>query len=176
MSKFLAGEQYNIIQKVFSQIRYNPERVYIIGTQTDLFNNPPQDWKYQKDEWIKYFETASGYGSKNLAAKNIIGISAGVHLFLLDNKTFANDTDEMDDLRVYARKYNCLNRHDIEATCKSLYHATGINSLWNIIQKNLSHNHHFKWWFGLALIRADYMLAQKGGYRKHCYWSAYSTR
>lgn len=137
LSKFLAGEQYNIIQKVFSQIRYNPERVYIIGTQTDLFNNPPQDWKYQKDEWIKYFETASGYGSKNLAAQNIIGISAGVHLFLLDNKTFANDTDEMDDFRVYARKYNCLNRHDIEATCKSLYHATGINSLWNIIQKNL---------------------------------------
>ena len=28
--------------------------------------------------------------------------------------------------------------------------------------KNLSHNHHFKWWFGLALIRAGYMLAPKG--------------
>ena len=39
----------------------------------------------------------------------------------------------------------------------------------------LSHNHHFKWWFGLALIRAGYMLAQKGGYRKHCYWSAYKA-
>ena len=38
-----------------------------------------------------------------------------------------------------------------------------------------SHNHHFKWWFGLALIRAGYMLAQKGGYRKHCYWSAYKA-
>ena len=36
----------------------------------------------------------------------------------------------------------------------------------------LSHYHHFKWWFELALIRAGYMLAQKGGYRKHCYWSA----
>ena len=35
-----------------------------------------------------------------------------------------------------------------------------------------SHYHHFKWWFELALIRAGYMLAQKGGYRKHCYWSA----
>ena len=40
---------------------------------------------------------------------------------------------------------------------------------------HLSHNHHFKWWFELALIRAGYMLAQKGGYRKHCYWSAYKT-
>lgn len=38
-----------------------------------------------------------------------------------------------------------------------------------------SHNHHFKWWFGLALIRAGYMLAQKGGYRKRCYWSAYKA-
>ena len=40
---------------------------------------------------------------------------------------------------------------------------------------DLSHNHHFKWWFGLALIRAGYMLAQKGGYRKRCYWSAYKA-
>ena len=39
----------------------------------------------------------------------------------------------------------------------------------------LSHNHHFKWWFGLALIRADYMRAQKGGYRKRCHWSAYKA-
>ena len=38
-----------------------------------------------------------------------------------------------------------------------------------------SHNHHFKWWFGLALIRAGYMRAQKGGYRKRCYWSAYKA-
>ena len=39
----------------------------------------------------------------------------------------------------------------------------------------LSHNHHFKWWFGLALIRTGYMLAPKGGYRKRCYWSAYKA-
>lgn len=40
---------------------------------------------------------------------------------------------------------------------------------------SLSHNHHFKWWFGLALIRTDYMRAQKGGYRKRCHWSAYKA-
>ena len=38
-----------------------------------------------------------------------------------------------------------------------------------------SHNHHFKWWFGMALIRASYTHAQKGGYRKHRYWSAYKA-
>ena len=43
------------------------------------------------------------------------------------------------------------------------------------IRLKLSHNHHFKWWFGLALIRAGYMRAQKGGYRKRCYWSAYKA-
>lgn len=137
LSKFLAGEQYNIIQQVFSQIRYNPERVYIIGTQTDLFNNPPQDWDSQKEEWIKYFETTSGYGSRKLASKNIIGISAGVCLFLLNNQTFLQDTDEMDDLRVYARKYKCLDRHNIENTCRALKKATGIDYLWHVIQKNL---------------------------------------
>lgn len=137
LSKFLAGEQYNIIQQVFSQIRYNPERVYILGTQIDLFNSPLQDWASQKEEWIKYFETTSGYGSQKLATSNIIGISAGVSLFLLNNAVFIDDTDEMDDLRVYARKYKCLNRRDIEATCNALKKLTGIDSLWNIIQKNL---------------------------------------
>lgn len=44
-----------------------------------------------------------------------------------------------------------------------------------MITEYLSHNHHFKWWFGLALIRADYMRAQKGGYRKRCHWSAYKA-
>ena len=39
----------------------------------------------------------------------------------------------------------------------------------------ITHNHHFKWWFDLALIRAGYMHAQKGGYRKRCYWSAYKA-
>ena len=43
------------------------------------------------------------------------------------------------------------------------------------IHAALSHNHHFKRWFELALIRAGYMLAQKGGYRKHCYRSAYKA-
>ena len=33
----------------------------------------------------------------------------------------------------------------------------------------LSHDHHFKWWFAISPIRADYLLRLKGGYRKHCY-------
>ena len=34
----------------------------------------------------------------------------------------------------------------------------------HMISLILSHNHHFSWWFGLALIRTGYMLAQTGGY------------
>ena len=55
---------------------------------------------------------------------------------------------------------------------------SGVSSLFTGVSDiftSLSHNHHFKWWFGLALIRAGYMLAQKGGYRKRCYWSAYKA-
>jgi len=33
----------------------------------------------------------------------------------------------------------------------------------------LSHDHHFKWWFAISPVRADYLLRLKGGYRKHCY-------
>ena len=40
---------------------------------------------------------------------------------------------------------------------------------------SLSHIHHFKWWFGLAIIKAGYMHAQKEGYRKRCCWPAYKA-
>ena len=53
--------------------------------------------------------------------------------------------------------------------------ARGIYITDDVWPDELSHNHHFKWWFGLALIRAGYMLAQKGGCRKRCYWSAYKA-
>ncbi|MDD4239374.1 MAG: hypothetical protein PHT62_12590, partial [Desulfotomaculaceae bacterium] len=33
----------------------------------------------------------------------------------------------------------------------------------------LVNNHHFKWWFDISPIRADYLLHLKGGYRKHYY-------
>lgn len=55
---------------------------------------------------------------------------------------------------------------------KGLDQGSSIRSIALQLGKDPSHYHHFKWWFELALIRAGYMLAQKGGYRKHCYWSA----
>lgn len=137
LSKFLAGEQYNIIQQVFSQVRYTPERVYIVGTQMDLFANPAEDWNAQKAEWIKYLETKSGFGNRKLADKNILGVSAGIHLFLNENPTIEDDTDEMDEFRFFAKKYGCLNRKDLEETRVRLKEADGIDNLWKVLKENL---------------------------------------
>ena len=57
----------------------------------------------------------------------------------------------------------------LKPNCISILHT---ETMLNYV---LTHNHHFKWWFDLALIRAGYMHAQKGGYRKRCYWSAYKA-
>ena len=36
-------------------------------------------------------------------------------------------------------------------------------------------NHHFKWWFILALQRAITTARPEGRYRKHCYWLRYKA-
>lgn len=71
----------------------------------------------------------------------------------------------VDHLQFYGNKL-CFST---DGLLPDFYHGT------SAFFADLSHNHHFKWWFELALIRAGYMLAQKGGYRKRCYWSAYKA-
>ena len=85
-------------------------------------------------------------------------------------------------ISVTAHKVDILQLHEMPLLrAFAFYQANCSNPQGNVFPLHLgiilllSHNHHFKWWFGLALIRAGYTLAQKGGYRKRCYWSSYKA-
>ena len=49
----LSGQELATIYGVFSNARYNPEKIYIIATQQDSLNNPVGDWSKQRlSGWI----------------------------------------------------------------------------------------------------------------------------
>ncbi|WP_458413054.1 dynamin family protein [Schinkia sp. CFF1] len=79
LSKTLNTGDLQTMYNVFANCRENPGKVYTLGTQIDLLNEPETDWKRLKNKWISYLEGTDCYGSTELAKKNIFGISA--HLF-----------------------------------------------------------------------------------------------
>ena len=68
----LTGSELSTICGVFSNARYNPEKVYIVATQQDSLNDPREDWKKQSAVWISYLKDKSCYGDEQLARKNLI--------------------------------------------------------------------------------------------------------
>lgn len=76
LSKTLNTGDLQAIYNVFANCRYNPQKVYILGTQVDLLNDPDKEWLQLKEQWIRYFEEQDCYGSRELAEHNIFGLSA----------------------------------------------------------------------------------------------------
>ena len=88
--KWLPGSALSTIFQVFDNIGGRPEKVYVLGTQTDVFHSPLQEWTLQHSEWTKYLSGTSGFNNKALAEKNIIGVSASLILQMLDKHDTAN--------------------------------------------------------------------------------------
>lgn len=80
----LTGSELSTICGVFSNARYNPEKVFIIATQQDSLNDPIEDWKKQRDVWMGHLKEKICYGSEALARKNLIPTS-GYFYTLLTN-------------------------------------------------------------------------------------------
>ena len=78
----LTGSELSTICGVFSNARYNPEKVYIIATQQDSLNDPIEDWKKQSAVWIGYLRDKSCYGDEALARKNLIPTSGYFYTLL----------------------------------------------------------------------------------------------
>lgn len=78
----LTGSELSTICGVFSNARYNPEKVYIIATQQDSLNDPIEDWKKQSTVWLGYLRDKSCYGDKALAEKNFIPTSGYFYTLL----------------------------------------------------------------------------------------------
>lgn len=82
-AKVLSTADLETIYKVFAKCRFNPGKVFIVGSQMDLLNDPELDWEEQKEQWIKYLNGKECYGNAQLAQKNIMAVSAYYYNLLL---------------------------------------------------------------------------------------------
>ena len=89
-AKVLSTADLETIYKVFAKCRFNPEKVFIVGSQLDLLNDPEDDWKEQKAQWVRYLEGKECYGSKILAGDNIIAVSAHFYNLCLNFDTLTD--------------------------------------------------------------------------------------
>lgn len=86
-SDSLTGQELNTLYRIFSNTSYNPEKVFVIGTQWDGLNDPVENWKLQKAEWIKYLSRQDCYGSAEVAERNITYAAAYIHNLIRDYDT-----------------------------------------------------------------------------------------
>ena len=115
------------ISSVFSNTRYCPEKVYIIATQLDTLNNPKENWKEQREEWLKYLKGKSAYNSRQLAEKNLMPVSAYLHILLAEK---AYDQAEESDMRWELDSVlHKLRVRDVHENIQQLYEFTGIQAL-----------------------------------------------
>ncbi|WP_439020465.1 dynamin family protein [Bacillus thuringiensis] len=84
LSKALNAGDLQDMYPIFNKCSENPEKLYIIGTQIDILNNPINDWTDIKRKWITYFDGRSCYNSHIKADNNIIGVSS--YLYNLSRK------------------------------------------------------------------------------------------
>lgn len=108
-SDALTGGELATIYSVFANARYNPEKIYVIGTQLDTLNRPEQNWKEQREEWIKILGRKDCYNSFQLAEKNIVAVAAHVNNLVREYSKIEEDSDDYWDLDSIARKFRIKN-------------------------------------------------------------------
>lgn len=98
-SDALTGQEMATIYGVFSNKRNHPEQIYIIATQIDTLNHPQEDWRQQREEWLKHLKGKGAYGNLKLAEKNLVEVSAYLNILLKNYADFEKDDDRRWDLR-----------------------------------------------------------------------------
>lgn len=125
-SDALTGGELATIYSVFANARYNPEKIYIIGTQLDTLNKPKENWKEQKKEWIKILRRDDCYNSLQLAEKNIIAVAAHVCNLVREYSNIEKNSDDWWDLDSIARKFRII---DVQENLDKLNDCSNIDVL-----------------------------------------------
>lgn len=125
-SDALTGGELATIYSVFANARYNPEKVYVIGTQLDTLNWPDKDWKEQRMEWLKHLKRKDCYGSVSVAEKNLVVTAAYLYSLASDFNTLDEDTIDF-VLEPVARKFRI--KEEIESNLDRLIEISQINQL-----------------------------------------------
>lgn len=137
-SDALTGPELNTIYRIFSNTSYNPEKVYIIGTQWDSLNKPKEDWKLQKEEWVKYLSRKDAYCSKELAEKNITYTAAYLNNLARDYESL-ND-DDIWNLKSLCFKFR-INSDKLESSLKELITMSNIDEIRRKIEQDIVSKH-----------------------------------
>lgn len=133
-SDALTGPELNTLYRIFSNTSYNPEKVYVIGTQWDSLNNPKKDWEQQKEEWVKYLKRKDAYGKEELAGKNITYAAAYVNNLARDYAEL--DEDEKYTLQSTGFKFRIM-PSDLESRLSDLIELSNVGEIRRHINQDL---------------------------------------
>ena len=139
-SDALTGQEWGTICSVFSNTRYNPEKVYIIATQIDTLNRPVENWKDQRAEWLKYLKENSAFGSYELAEKNLIPVSAYFYTLLKAYPSMKNDDDRYWDLGSVLGKFK-ISMNNVDEHYKEMLDFSNVDFLKRRIQNDVVANY-----------------------------------
>ena len=139
-SDALTGQEMGTIYSVFSNSRFHPEKIYIIGTQLDTLNRPQEGWVKQCAEWLKYFRRPDCYGDERLAKKNLIPVSGYLYTLL---KTFGNISkmdDKYFDMQSILAKFR-INIENLGENYQKMIDFTNIDFLMSTLNNDVVKNH-----------------------------------
>lgn len=141
-SDALTGAELMTIQRIFTNAHGQGDKVYIIGTQTDTLNHPREDWAKQQVEWLKYLQENSCYGSRELAEKNIMPVSAWFYTALHQyrDNIIREDDDEFFDLGKVVMGYH-VKPGELDAHYEELEDMTNIEQLKNRLMTEVIANY-----------------------------------
>lgn len=137
-SDALTGQEMATIYSVFSNTRYNLEKVYIIATQIDTLNRPRENWIEQQEEWLKYLKGKGAYASIELAKKNLIPVSAYLFTLLKEYNNLSEEDDKYWDLGSIIRKFRIK---DINEKYQEMFDFTNITLLKSKMQREIVMNY-----------------------------------
>ena len=137
-SDALTGGELGTIYSVFANARYNPEKIYVVGTQLDTLNRPFENWKEQRVEWLKILKREDCYGSVQLAEKNIIAVAAYVKNLVRDFNSIEDGSEQDWELRTLGMKFKIL---DVAAEIGKLNDFSNIDTLVRILNDEIIAKH-----------------------------------
>lgn len=137
-SDALTGQEMATIYSVFSNTRYNPEKVYVIATQIDTLNKPKENWVEQRKEWLKYLKGKGAYASVELAKKNMVPVSAYLYTLLKKYGSLNEEDEEFWQLDSVVRKFRI---RDIDEHYRELQDFCNIELLKQKIQREIVANY-----------------------------------
>ena len=124
-SDALTGGELATIYSVFANSRYNPEKIYVVGTQLDTLNRPNENWKEQKQEWMKHLSKNDCFGSNSLAQSNLLSVAAYLYNLVIGYDNLSED-DILYELEPTARKFRI---REIEKNLDKLKEYSNIDLL-----------------------------------------------